>query len=129
MANDDIESGAGRTPSKTALLAPDEVAVSTPPESTARAAVSEVAVRPPPESTSRSPGNGRAAERTAERYAAAERAAAERTAAASRDVMEGDPPLTESGQKDGQEPAIVKQGVLEILPEGWGFLRSSNYKI
>ena len=25
------------------------------------------------------------------------------------------------------EPAIIKQGVLEILPDGWGFLRTSNF--
>src|SRR4051794_9365325 len=37
----------------------------------------------------------------------------------------GAPP---SGGNDGEGPApLVRQGVLEILPDGWGFLRHNNF--
>lgn len=124
MANDDTESGTPRPISETSVPAEK---VSSPPEN----------IRTPPPNT---PRNGRSNGR-ARSSSDAHRPAPdgnrsnenERFTEGRRDP-DGDSQRSESGRpnQDGnrsgqEEPAIIRQGVLEILSEGWGFLRQNNF--
>ena len=128
MANDDIENGGSPAP-----------ASETPP-------VTPPTVRTPPPNTPRNGrGNGRARTAEAPRPQDASRAPdMEPPAEGEREpetAREGDAPRADNGRlspdsnrpnQDGnrngqEEPSLMREGVLEILGEGWGFLRQNNF--
>lgn len=116
MANDDIESGVARSDQD------GGVATITPPD--APKPVSDPPARrenrPPPNTPRR--GNGASSSAAREEASRASQSAAQD---ASRAVADG--AQSSDAPRDEAPNLLVKSGILEILPDGWGFLRSSNF--
>lgn len=122
MVNDDIESGVARSDQD------GGVATTTPPEP-ARPTADPSARRenrPPPNTPRRVNGASNSSAREdgsrLEASRASLSAAADGAARASGDAATAAEPI-----RDDTPGILVKSGILEILPDGWGFLRSSNF--
>ncbi len=132
MANDDIESGAAR-PEPAA--APEGVRM--PPPNTPRAPRSGSRARTA--EAARPPDSARPAETAREPQAAREETAprpenGRSNTESQRSSQDGNKPHQDGNRQSQnanrdvpEEPPLVRQGVLEILPEGWGFLRQNNF--
>jgi len=122
MAQDDSETSTPRAPQ-----------ADTPKAETPKAETPKVD-NPIPPLTPRAPRNGKDTGRAAQdpnkqdgnRDGAREPARAPREPREQREMREPapEPMSSEAGDADG---ALTKSGVLEILPEGWGFLRQNNF--
>jgi transcription termination factor Rho len=117
MANDDIESGLIRSDDEGTVAAQDD-AVRPAPENTRREN------RPPP-NTVRTRNGARDGGSAPSRDGA--NAPSGQEASPRRNEPSGDSAQA-SGEAGGDGSGmLVKSGVLEILPDGWGFLRSNNF--
>ena len=124
MAQDDIESTEGATVTPPDPRFPSDL---TPPSLPFAGGIERPngRTRPAQDGGGRPPQDG--TRRLPPRAAPARTQEPPRYAEPSVDSGGDRPPAADMAGGGDSEPAIVKQGVLEILPDGWGFLRHNNF--
>ena len=142
MANDDIESGVDRSEQ---AAAPEGVRM--PPPNTPRTprsggrARNTVPVRVPeperpadqafaPETTREEPAPRAENGRSSQEHRSGQdgsRPHQDGNRQASRDAQNSSREAQNANREAPEEPPLIRHGVLEILPEGWGFLRQNNF--
>jgi transcription termination factor Rho len=124
MANDDIESGVARSDEDGGTVTASPVDDSARPNPDAPPRREN---RPPPNTVRSRAGNGAAAgANMQDRPSRSDNGPRQESPAPPAENFRA--PQDGAGQQDGAgDPSLIKSGVLEILPDGWGFLRNSNF--